>query len=357
MVATLLVSRLVSLDTLLPERIMRFQKIESLPGIAAFALALHVGYSGPIDVQVDAGETAMDCKWICSLELNAQMKRTVGSEEALRSALGRAADLRIGSEFFHDEHVDTKSNEHELVEETMDMRVTYVVDGRWCAGIQSLRQPVELPDRFGPRPSLSLFMYNENGLQAIARPYLDGPPKSGIPAALPPLDYPEMPKYQEFDRYDDDTNSPSSNFRYAFEKIRFLVRDDWQEALHHRADGDVISGSIATLAEASRRGCEIKVGIRSLCDDLADNGQPLPHEVFIQAGSHYYYTQKRYLVVGTHPLARVRAAVPMTYRSRAWDYAWLIARTDGHVSLLIYDPYTLVPRRENRQLEMRWFYR
>lgn len=296
--------------------------------------------------------------WKCLLELDAQMRKTDGGENALREAIGRGADLRILSGFFHDEHVDTNSTDHELVEESMDMRVTYLIDNRWCAGIQSLRQPVELPDRFGLRPSLSLFMYNENGLQAIARPYLDGPPQLGVPDAHPPDLYPDMPKYIEFDSFDKGTNAPSSNFIYYFERLRYFVCDDWKQGLHHSSSGEVISGSADELLDALRRGCEFKVGVKDLCSDLCRPGQtPLEHWVFVNAGACYFYTKKKWMVTGTLPLPRVRPAIPLTYESKAWDYGWLISRSDGHVAELIYDPYTLQPRRETRQLELRWFYR
>lgn len=272
--------------------------------------------------------------------------------------MARGADLRILSGFYHNEHVDTTSPEHELVEESMDMRVTYVIDDRWCAGVQSLRQPVELPDRFGPRPSLSLFLYNENGLQAIARPYLDGPPATGVQDSHPPHQYPEMPKYVEFERYDDGTNAPSSNFIYYFESLRYLVWDGWTEAYHHLADGTVVSGSAEAMHDALRRGCEFKVGIKNICDDLTNSGsEALPHWVFVNAGACYFYTEKKYMVTGTFPLPRIRPNVPLVYQSNGWDYGWLILRSDGHVAELIYDPYTLQPRRSTRRCEIRWFYR
>ena len=62
--------------------------------------------------------------------------------------------------------------------------VTYLVhgdSGPWVAGVMTQRQPIECPTGFGPRPSLSLFLYNQDGHQAIARPFLDGhvPPPGG----------------------------------------------------------------------------------------------------------------------------------------------------------------------------------
>ncbi len=296
--------------------------------------------------------------WNKVLTLDACRNIIGGSPQALRDAIGRGADLRIYSEFRHKEHIDTKSNNHELVQETMDMRATYLVDGRWCGGILTLRQPIDLPHGFGPRPSLSLFMYNEDGQQAIARPHLDGPPASGTRGPSAGADHSDMPKYHEVDSWDGDTNAPSSNFVYAFETLRYYVRDDWQLMLHHSATGEVISGSHKAVADAFARGVEWKLGISGLCSDLIPSDQPaVPHAVFIQAGSCYLYTQQELLIAASHPVARVRPAIPLRYASGNWDYAWLAARTDGHVAKLIYDPYTLGTTRSSGQHEIRWFCR
>ncbi|MFO1092004.1 MAG: hypothetical protein U0992_01640 [Planctomycetaceae bacterium] len=302
--------------------------------------------------------TALPVQWRPVLTLDSAMRPVAGSAEDLRAAIARGADLRIYSEFRHNEHIDVDSSDDDLVQETMDMRATYLVDGRWAAGIITLRQPVTLPDRFGPRPSLSLFLYNENGAQAIARPILDGPPVAGPHGLSPPADHSRMPRYVEHDRWDDGTNAPSSNFTYQFDTLRYFVRDDWQLVLHHTGDGDVIVGSHAELAEAFARGVEWKVGISGLCDDLAGtNESPLPHEVFIQCGSCYLYTRRRLLIAASHPVARVRPAIPLRYQSGNWDYVWLIARTDGHVARLAYDPYKLRPSRASGQYKIKWFCR
>lgn len=299
--------------------------------------------------------------WRCVLALDRDRRTIAGSPEELRRAIRAGADLRIYSEFYHDEHIDPGSSNHKLVQESMDMRATYVIDDRWAAGVLSLRQPVQLPDGFGPRPSLSLFLYNEDGSQAIARPFLDGAPVDGPRGMSPPADHAQMPKYHELDRWDDGTNAPSSNFIYDFETLRYFVREDWREVLHHTGDGTVVSGSIDDLADAFRRGAEFKVGIRGLCADLtagqATGGDPLSHEAFIQLGSCYYYTQQKLFIAATHPLPRVVPNVPLRYTTGGWDYSWLLVRTDGHAALLIYDPYTLTPRREVARFELRWFFR
>ncbi len=296
--------------------------------------------------------------WNCVLTLDANRRIVAGDPQRLREALGRGADLRIYSEFRHNEHIDTASHNDELVRETMDMRATYLIDDRWAAGICTLRQPVELPHGFGPRPSLSLFLYNEDGRQAIARPYLDGPPLSGKRGPSAVVDHHEMPKYHEFDRWDDGTNAPSSNFAYDFDTIRYFVRNDWRMVLHHAANGDVLSGSREEMSDLFARGVEWKLGIVNLCQDLVPSDQmAVPHQVFVQAGACYLYTREGLLIAASHPVARVRPAIPLHYETNAWDYSWLVARTDGHVARLVYDPYTLQSSRAARHYEMRWFCR
>jgi hypothetical protein len=296
--------------------------------------------------------------WRALLTLDAQRNIVSGSPLELRAALARGADLRIYSEFRHNEHIDTTSSNDELVRETMDMRATYLIDDRWAAGICTLRQPVELPLDFGPRPSLSLFLYNEDGKQAIARPYLDGPPLSGERGPSAVVDHHEMPKYHELDRSDSATNAPSSNFVYDFDTIRYFVRDDWQLVLHHTSNGEVVSGSRADVVDLFASGVEWKLGIVNLCADLVPHGKTvIPHQAFIQAGACYLYSRECLLIAASHPLARVRPAIPLRYETNAWDYTWLITRTDGHVARLVYDPYTLQTSRGKGHYEIRWFCR
>jgi len=296
--------------------------------------------------------------WKIALTLNAKREPISGSADELAAAIGRGADLRIYTEFHHNEHIDTKSHNPELIQEVADFRVTYLLDNRWAAGIMSLRQPVSLPDGFGPRPSMSFFLYNQNGQQAIARPHLDGVPPTGEPGPSPLDDHSEMPKYHQSDSFDAATNAPSSNFVYAFNTYRFCVSDDWEEILSHTADGDVISGSVDALAEQFARGRECKVGIRDLCADLAASPAAAPtHEVFAHIGPGYYYTQRKLFIAETHPLVRVRPAIPLAYSSRGWDYGWLMPRTDGFVARQLVDPYTSKFHKSDSRYAMRWFVR
>ena len=337
-------------------------------------------------------------RWNCVLELDSGREVTGGSPEALCAAIRRGADLRIYTEFIHNQHIDPASASDELIREVSEFRATYLVDAAvaWCAGIMTLRQPIALPDGFGPRASMSFFMYNQDGQQAIARPYLDGGPaakNTGLrsdgmmgPAALPPHlpaatkrasggrpaeaaaecenqpagpdDWSAYPKYHQQDGWDAGTNAPSSNFIYDFEVFRYHVCDDWQEVLAHDSEGRVQAGSIDLLAGAFEAGAEIKVAICNLCADLAaEPAHSIEHQVFIQVGPGYYYSGQKLFIAGTHPLVRVRPGVPMRYVSRGWDFGWLMPRTDGRTAMLLYDPYTLQVRRETRHFAMRWFTR
>ena len=128
------------------------------------------------------------------LTLNSDRSVRSGSTTDLVDAIRRGADLRIGTAFRHNEHIDTKSSSNELIEEVAEFRQTWLLDDRWAAGIMTLRMPVELPEGFGPRPSMSFFLYNQDGTQAIARPYLDGQPPTGTRGASPLDDMSDMPR-------------------------------------------------------------------------------------------------------------------------------------------------------------------
>ncbi|MBO9606756.1 MAG: hypothetical protein J7639_12435 [Paenibacillaceae bacterium] len=300
-------------------------------------------------------------RWSNALELNERREKIGGSETALCAAVRGGADLRIETAFRHNEHVDTSSGSRERVREVSEFRVTYVLDRRWTAGFMTLRQPVDIPVGFGARPSLSLFLYNHNGQQAIARPYLDGKPAAAKYGASPPDDHGGMPKYHQLDNWDAGTNAPSSNFVYDFDVYRFWVNEEWQEVLAHDADGTVTAGSLAALADAFASGCEVKVGIAGLCADLASRAdaevEAMEHEVFVQVGFTYYYPDTKLFLGETHPVVRVNPAIPLRYASGNWDYGWLMPRTDGYVAMLLFDPHTLQSTRKEGHFPIRWFVR
>jgi len=287
-------------------------------------------------------------EWKCVLVLNNRRECVAGSEIQLCHAIRNGADLKIETKFYHDEHIDVKSDNHELIIEVSEFRETLLIKDCWSAGIMTLRQPVSLPGSFASRPSMSFFLYNQNGEQAIARPYLDG-----VPAADEHLD---MPKYHRKDYWDARTNAVCSNFIYDFEEYRYLVCDSWKEAYANEVDGITINGSVDALAEAFVKGCDVKAGIRGICSDLIDGSvAAVDHEVFIQLGYCYYYTNEKLFIAETHPMVRVRPDIQVNYVSKGWDFGWLLVRSDGFISGLICDPYTLKFRRFEQYCPIRWF--
>ena len=295
--------------------------------------------------------------WKCALELDTNRNKVTGSEADLADAIRSAADLRILTHFRHNEHIDTSSDSPELIHEVAEFAITLLVDNSWSGGIMSQRQPVDLPVGFGSRPSMSLFLYNQNGQQAIARPHLDGG-ATHEPVSASTGDTPEMPKYHAQSIWDAGTNAPSNNFIYDFDVYRFCVCDGWREVLSHDEKGAIRSGSVRDLAAAFSQGCEVKAGVRGLGAALsAEPAAAVDHEVFVQAGSCYYYTEMELFIVGTHPLVRVAPAVPLLYTSRGWDFGWLMLRTDGVVVYRRCDPYSLAFQDVEARYAIRWFVR
>ena len=304
------------------------------------------------------GEIMQESPWTCALELRSDCSVLSGSTDALCDAIRRGADLRIQTEFIHGEHIAPDSPSREIVREVCDFQITYLLDDRWAAGIIQQRQPISLPGGFGDRPSMSFFLYNQNGEQGIARPYLDGRPATGQLGSTPAPDHSNMPKYHQRDNWDAGTNAPSHNFTYDFEIFRYFVRDDWRQVLEHDAEGNIVSGSVDALGEAFTNGRQVKLAIGNLCSDLAeDTANSLRHEVFMEAGSCYYYTKQKLFIAGVNPLVRVRPAIPLQYGSQNWDVTWLMARTDGVGVLRRADPYTLKFDISDGHYPIRWFVR
>ena len=254
------------------------------------------------------------------------------------AAIRGGADLRIYTEFIHNQHIDPASASDELIREVSEFRATYLVEDRWCAGIMTLRQPISLPDEFGPRASMSFFMYNQDGQQAIARPDLDsmprfsghGGPMGGTMGHRRWTIGSAYPKYHQQDGWDAGTNAPSSNFIYDFEVFRYFVAMTGRRCSPTMPPVACNPARLISWRAPFEAGTEIKVAIRNLCADLdVEPAQPIEHEVFIQAGPGYYYSGQRLFIAGTHPLVRVRPGIPMRYVSQGWDFGWLMPRTDG----------------------------
>ena len=284
------------------------------------------------------------------LELDQQRNIIGGSRQALLDSIGRGADLRIYTEFRHNEHIDVSSDNNELIKEVSEFRATYLIEDRWCAGIMTLRQPAQLPGEFGPRPSMSFFMYNIDGTQAIARPFLDGGgPEKGSAEAGCKLEY-----YHDLGSNDHDTIAPSGNFVYDFYSYKFYTNESFEEVYANDECGRCVSGSLKKFTDAACEGAEIKAAVSGICDELCEGEAPR-HELFIHTGPMYFYTETDYLLAESHPFVRVKPQIPMRYESGNWDFGWMIVRTDGHVAGLWYDPYTLKTSRTFGKHKIRWF--
>ena len=298
----------------------------------------------------------MTVRWRCALSLDENRRPDSGSTEELARAIRAGADLRVGTAFRHNEHIDPASDSNELIREVMDFRITYLIEDRWVAGIENLRCRIRLPDGFGPRESMSFFLYNQDGHQAIARPFLDERSATGQPGPSPINDWPEMPKYHELESFDADTNAPSSNFIYDFEYFRFHGSPHLAGSVVPRRRRNRDRRRCQRVGRRIARGAEVKVAIRGLCDDLiSDEAPPIDHEVFIHLGACYYYTEQRLFMASANPVVRTRPSIPLGYGSCVWDFGWLMPRTDGHVARWLCDPYTLKFRRDSRRYAIRWF--
>lgn len=298
--------------------------------------------------------------WKLALELDSERNIVKGSNEELSNAIRAGADLRISTLFRHEEHIVVGDSIHEDVTEVAEFGVTHLVNDHWVAGNMSLRQPLHPPLSFHGKPSMSYFLYNQNGQQAIARPFFKCPPKQGEMGSSVPVPPEGMPKYHLQTAWDAETNAPSENFIYDFGFYRYFVNEVWEEVLSHDANGNVIKGSVEALKEAFLAGDEVKLGIRDLCSALGgsqlESQEPVTsHEIFIQGGTSCFNHERGIFSVGTHPLVRIKPNIPMMYESENWDFGWVFATTGGHVSFRRCDPYTLKFKDLELRHAMRWF--
>jgi len=300
-------------------------------------------------MQKDRNIYTMEPKNLLTLD----SKRNVigGSKEALRQAIAEGGDLRIYTLFRHNEHIDTQSDNHELIDEVSDFRVTWLVDNRWVAGGMNLRMPVVPPGIFGERPSWSFFLYNEDGSQAIARPFLDGktiiPPTGEFPASSPQ----NMPKYTTFSEFDRYTNAPSQNFIYHFDEYRFFVSDDWTEIYAHDENGKITAGDFGEFIQAFRNGREFKAAIR----DFDKAPEDLTYELFTHLGSGYYNTESGSFCINSQPVIVIRSAIPMRYQSENWFFGNMIIKNNGEIIFWRCNPYTMQYDKITRRCAIRYF--
>lgn len=288
------------------------------------------------------------------LSLNTKRDIIAGSENALIDAVNRGADLRIYTEFNYEEHIEPGSLNKELVKEVSDFRVTYLIDKRHVAAIMNLRMPVNPPKGFHERPSWSFFMYNQNGQQAIARPFLDHKAAEQPCGACPPVSPSNMPKYHTLSSYDDYSNAPCSNFIYDFDNFGFMVQDNWTEVFAHDESGKTISGSFDAFMDAFTAGADMKVGIINLFNK--DKNQ-LNYEIFTHCGPGYYNTKSRIYCMSTQPTVVVEPAIPMVYKTNNWSSGNILVRTDGEIEYWFCNPYTMEYAKKRTNAAMRYFVR
>jgi hypothetical protein len=294
--------------------------------------------------------------WNCAYELDERQRPAGGSVDALVAAVRRGADIRIYTTFDWLDHMGS-SADFGLIEETIDLRVTYLLEDRWMSALTALRYPAEAGLGFGTDPSLSFYMYNQDGRFGIARPYFQQRalrPRTGEP--LNRLAN-RTPHYRVIDAADQETESPSHNAVYDFGCIRWLVRDDWTQVLNHDKHGVILDGSLDALCEAFRRGCSVKVIVRNLCDFFVADGTLIEHEVAVELGSMYLHTQGKFHSGESLPLVRIAPAIPLAYRSGNWNFGWILSRTDGCVFHLAIDPRTREISQTEGRYAIRWLVR
>ncbi len=291
-------------------------------------------------------------EWVRKLEMNESREVTNGSFEVLAASVSHGADVRCYTTFDYSEHMGSPDSNVGLVEEMMNFGVMYLLQGNRIAGIETTRYPADCSLGFQPQPSLSFFLYNDNGQFGIARPYLDGRRSKAELAEQP------VPKYSSLGTFDDGTSCPSENATYEFGEYKWWAKDDWQEVLSVDPKGSVLNGSLEELWKAFRSGKEIKVGVKQLCDFLVPQGeQTIEHEVFVCLGPIYAHRDQGFLGGESQPLVRVSPNIPLEYRSGNWNYGWILPRTDGVVHQLVIDPYTNKFSRIESRCSTRWFIR
>jgi hypothetical protein len=305
--------------------------------------------------------------WHCALELSSSRKIIAGSNADLAAAISRGADLRVYTEFTHEEHVAPFGSPaaqdpafNGLYREIIDFRVAYLLNNAQVAGITTLRQPLEPSTGFnGTQPKMSFFLYNMDGRQACAQIVLDNspaaPPGNNAIEPVPP----QMPKLRDTTAFDLGSHAPSRNFIYDMEIYRYFVCDNWTPILSHDEHGNVLSGSPDAIGEAQSQGRELKVALANLCCDLP-GAAPGKHEVFSLLGSSFYHTKLKTFESLTHPLVRVApspAGAPLAYASQNWDVAWVSVNTTGKCTVRKLNPVTRTFSDHPTRLALRWFVR
>jgi len=292
-------------------------------------------------------------KLTCALEMDINRNILSGSTETLNERIAGGADLRISTGFLHNEHIDPSSEDNQLIVEVSTFAETVLIDGKWSAYFMTLRQPVGLRDGFGPSKALSLFLYNQDGRQAVARLILD--PTESIDASADVEDVDKiLKKMHTFSINDSGTTGLSKNFIYDFESFRYLTNECYEEVYANDKDGACVGGSEPALAQAYADGRGIKIAVSGISEVLwGDTGHR--DEIFIHCSSSYYYTKDKLMITNSQPFISVPADIPLSYKPQSYRYCWMVVRNDGRVEIRSYSPFTGEWKTQATKLPIRWF--
>jgi len=70
-------------------------------------------------------------QWQAVLELDHNRTMAGRSEATLCDAIRNGADLRVNTEFRHNQHIDVTSDCPEIIQQSAEFRVTCLLDDRW----------------------------------------------------------------------------------------------------------------------------------------------------------------------------------------------------------------------------------
>ncbi len=291
-------------------------------------------------------------KMKCALELDINRNIISGSTKVLNERIAEGADLRISTGFIHNEHIDPSSNDNQLIVETSTFAETVLIDGKWSAYFMTLRQPVGLPTGFGPSNALSMFLYNQDGRQAVARLILDKDENEAASGDV--KDELPIKKMHVENVFDEGTPGISKNFIYDFESFRYLTNECYEEVYANDGKGACTGGSVRALEEAYAEGRAIKVAVTGISSVLwGETGHT--DEIFIHCSSSYYYTKDRLMITNSQPFISVPADIPLSYKSKSYRYCWMVVRSDGRVEIRAFNPFAGTWQTQVTSLPIRWF--
>lgn len=288
---------------------------------------------------------------VIAMTLNPKREIVQGSVEKLNGLIAAGADLKVSTGFTFNEHIDINAKDDQTVIETSTFAQTVIIDNHWSAAFMTLRQPVELPHGFGHANSLSLFLYNQNGLQAMAKLILDGQVEKALNHDTDDFGY---VKNHLISMSDQGTLGVSRNFIYDFDFMAFSLDDTYKELYANSKEGLCVGGSIDVMAEAYAKGRGIKLAVSDLSEALWGKSSH-SDEHFLPCASSYYLTREKVMITNSLPFISVPADIPLTYKTRSYKYCWLVARSDGRVEIRSYSPFENKWLTQAMRTKLRWF--